>query len=85
MRQLYEKSGSLARFSDFAIDIRKIVKSDHLPEYALNIERNQENAEIVYITPRENLPADDPRSEAPKHPRRRIMRGIYSKPLKLGQ
>jgi plasmid replication initiation protein len=85
MRQLYEKSGSLARFSDFAIDIRKIVKSDHLPEYALNIERNQENAEIVYITPRENLPDDDPRSEAPKHPRRRIMRGIYSKPLKLGQ
>ena len=60
MRQLYEKSGSLARFSDFAIDIRKIVKSDHLPEYTLEIERNEEKTEIVYITPRSVLVPDDP-------------------------
>ncbi len=35
MRQLYDKSGSAARFSDFAIDVRKIVEADSLPEYAL--------------------------------------------------
>jgi len=84
MRQLYEKSGSLARFSDFAIDIRKIVAGDHLPEYALDIERNEEGTEIVSITPRENLSPDDPRSVSPKHIRRRFARGINSRPLKLG-
>jgi plasmid replication initiation protein len=84
MRQLYEKSGSLARFSDFAIDIRKIVAGDHLPEYALDIERNEEGTEIVSITPRENLSPDDPRSVPPKHVRRRFARGINSSPLKLG-
>ena len=37
MRQLYEKSGSAARLSDFALDIRKIVAADALPEYALTL------------------------------------------------
>jgi plasmid replication initiation protein len=41
MRQLYDKSGSLARFSDLAIDIRKIVAGDHLPEYAFWMHRPQ--------------------------------------------
>jgi plasmid replication initiation protein len=84
MRQLYEKSGSQARFSDFAIDIRKIVRADHLPEYTLEVERNEERAEVVYITPRSALAPEDPRAEPPRHPRRRMMRGIYAKPLKLG-
>jgi len=84
MRQLYEKSGSLARFSDFAIDIRKIVKTDHLPEYALDIDRNEDREEVVYMTPRAALPPEDPRSEPPRHPRRRVGRGIHSTPLKLG-
>jgi plasmid replication initiation protein len=84
MRQLYEKSGSLARFSDFAIDIRKIVKGDHLPEYALDIDRNEQREEIVYITPRAALPPDDSRSQPPRHSRRRVGRGIHSASLKLG-
>jgi plasmid replication initiation protein len=50
MRQLYQKSGSLARFSDFMIDIRKVVKTDHLPEYALDLERNEDDEEILYIS-----------------------------------
>ena len=33
MRQLHEKSGSTSRFSDFAIDVRKVVEADSLPEY----------------------------------------------------
>ena len=84
MRQLYEKSGSIARFSNFAIDIRKIVGGNHLPEYALDIERNEDGKEIIYILPRAALPSEDPRSQPPRHPRRRVGRGIYSTPLKLG-
>jgi hypothetical protein len=43
MRQLYEKSGSAARMTDFAIDIRKIVKADKLPEYALSLSRTMKD------------------------------------------
>jgi plasmid replication initiation protein len=83
MRQLYDKSGSLARPSDFALDVRKIAASDHLPEYTLELGKNGEGTEVLYITPRRALPADDPRSQPPRHTRRRVMRGIYSEPLKL--
>jgi hypothetical protein len=83
MRQLYEKSGSLARCSDFARDIRKIAASDHLPEYTLELGRNGEGTEVLYILPRRALPMDDPRSQLSRHSRRRMMRGIYSEPLKL--
>src|SRR4051812_21286524 len=47
MRQLYEKSGSVARFSDFALDVRKVVSADALPEYTLELARNAEGDEIV--------------------------------------
>jgi plasmid replication initiation protein len=83
MRQLYEKSGSLARPSDFALDVRKVATTDHLPEYALELGRNGEGTEVLYIMPRKSLLAEDPRSQPPRHPRRRVMRGIYSEPLKL--
>jgi len=83
MRQLYEKSGSLARSSDFALDIRKIAASDHLPEYTLELGRNGEGTEVLYILPRRSLPMEDPRSQSPRQLRRRMMRGIYFEPLKL--
>jgi plasmid replication initiation protein len=83
MRQLYEKSGSLARFSDFAIDIRRVVKVDHLPEYTLEIGKNGEGEEIVYITRRSLLSPEDPRFEPERFSRRRAMRGIFAEPLKL--
>ena len=38
-RQLYLKSGSLARFSDFAVDLRSIVARQALPGYWLEIRR----------------------------------------------
>src|SRR5262249_54336940 len=47
MRQLYEKSGSASRPSDFAIDIRRVVQANQLPEYELAIRRNGEGDEIV--------------------------------------
>jgi plasmid replication initiation protein len=83
MRQLYEKSGSPDRFSNFAISIRRLVKTNQLPEYSLELQRNGEGEEVVYITPRSTLPDQDPRSEPTRSTRRRVMRGVYSKPLKL--
>jgi plasmid replication initiation protein len=47
MRQLYAKSGSAARFSDFAIDIRDVVQGNKLPEYDLSIFRDRKGDEIV--------------------------------------
>jgi len=42
MRQLYEKSGASSRFSDFAIDVRKVIEVDSLPEYTAQIHKNEE-------------------------------------------
>lgn len=55
-RQLYKKSGSLARFSDFAIDIRKIVTRQTIPEYWLSIHRNEYDEEILHCIRRSSLP-----------------------------
>jgi plasmid replication initiation protein len=55
-RQLYEKSGSLARFSDFAIDIRRITKRQSIPEYWLSIHRNAQDEEILHFIRRSCLP-----------------------------
>ena len=63
MAQLYDKSGSFARFSNFALDIRKIVKRDNLPGYALGLHRNQEGHEVVSFISRRA--AGDGRSAVP--------------------
>jgi plasmid replication initiation protein len=55
-RQLYEKSGSLARFSDFAIDIRKIVTRQTIPEYWLSIYRTEYDEELLHFIRRSCLP-----------------------------
>ena len=44
-RHLYAKSGSLARFSDFAIDVRRIARRQSLPGYWLHVERHGNGAE----------------------------------------
>jgi plasmid replication initiation protein len=44
-RHLYAKSGSLARFSDFALDVRRIARRQSLPGYWLNVERRGNGAE----------------------------------------
>ena len=81
MRQLFDKSGSAARFSDFAIDVRKIVDADSLPEYALQIHRNSEGIEVVSMVRRSVLSSDDPRFELARPPSRRKGRGISQKAL----
>ena len=60
MRQLHTKSGSSSRFSDFAIDIRKVVEADSLPEYSLSIRKNEEGEEVIQFVSRNQLSIDHP-------------------------
>jgi plasmid replication initiation protein len=83
MRQLHEKSGSISRLSDFAIDVRKVVEADSLPEYTTGMHKNDNGEEIVRFLKRDLLPMDDPRYETPRHIRRRMARGIASKSIKF--
>ena len=83
MRQLHEKSGSTSRFSDFAIDVRKVVELNSLPEYASEIHKNEEGEEVVSFLKRDLLSTNDPRYETHRNPRRRIARGITSKSFKF--
>jgi plasmid replication initiation protein len=83
MRQLYEKSGSAARLSDFAIDVRRVVSANQLPEYELTLDRNEEGKEIVRFVHRSLLSEDHPRLEAPRFPGRRRTRGIFSQAVAL--
>jgi plasmid replication initiation protein len=78
MRQLYEKSGSAARPSDFAIDIRRVVQANQLPEYELGIRRNEEGEEIVMFVHRKHLPTLHPRHELPRRADRRHTSGIFA-------
>jgi plasmid replication initiation protein len=83
MRQLHEKSGSASRLSDFAIDVRKIVELDSLPEYTAALHKNEEGEEVISFLKRSLLSVSDPRYEMPRHPRRRIGRGITAKAIKF--
>lgn len=83
MRQLYDKSGSAARFSDFALDVRKITQVDNLPEYALRLHKNGEGDEVVSMVRRSLLDAADPRFELPRAKQRRKGRGLNQKALQV--
>ncbi|AMV40226.1 replication initiator protein A [Planctomyces sp. SH-PL62] len=72
MRQLFEKSGSTARFSDFAIDVRKAVEGNALPEYSMAIHKNDEGEEVVNFVRRSQLAVEDPNFESPRYARRRL-------------
>jgi plasmid replication initiation protein len=68
MRSLYEKSGASSRFSEFAIDVWKVVEQNSMPEYTATIRRNEESDEVVHFLRRALLPSNDPRYETPRHP-----------------
>ena len=72
MRQLYEKSGSTARFSDFAIDVRKIVELNHMPEYVLRMHRSESGEEVVNFLRRSQLDVNDPNYHYERNPKRRL-------------
>ncbi len=79
MRQLYQKSGSAARPSDFAIDIRRVAKANALPEYDVTMTRNAEGIEVLHFVHRKFLPTDHPDSEIARFPGRRLTGGIFEK------
>jgi plasmid replication initiation protein len=78
MKQLHEKSGSAARLSDFAIDIRKAAEINQIPEYDMVITRNAEQEECIHFLNRACLAAGHPNKEFRRHPRRRIGAGIFT-------
>ena len=83
MRQLYEKSGSTARLTDFAIDVRKAAEANSLPEYSMTVRKNAEGDEVVHFIRRSRLSANDPNFESSRAPRRRLGRGISSKGVRF--
>jgi plasmid replication initiation protein len=50
-RHLYAKSGSFARFSDFAIDLRQTALRQSLPGYRLSVERSAKGVESLAFRP----------------------------------
>jgi plasmid replication initiation protein len=50
-RHLYRKSGSAARYSDFAFDLRALVARQPLPGYLLKIERIPPSTELLAFRP----------------------------------
>jgi plasmid replication initiation protein len=55
LRHLHAKSGSLARYSDFALDLRRIARRQALPSYDLFLEVAASN-ELLRIVPRQLSP-----------------------------
>ena len=78
IRQLYEKTGSESRFSDFASRIRKIVKENDLLEYCMELHKGQHDDEVVTFIKRSRLDFKDPRYEDVRLDRRaqRIRMGL---------
>jgi hypothetical protein len=54
-----------------------------LPEYTSDIHKNEEGDEVIRFLKRDTLNVHDPRYETPRHPHRRVARGITSKALRI--
>ena len=50
-RHLHRKSGSAARYSDFAVDLRALVSRQSLPGYQLDIVRMEPFTELLAFRP----------------------------------
>lgn len=55
-RHLHAKSGSLSRFSNFACDVREIVRHQPLPGYRLRIDRVDDGRELLIFAPATSRP-----------------------------
>ncbi|KTQ96338.1 replication protein A [Aureimonas ureilytica] len=58
LRHLHQKSGSLVRFSDFALQIRKLVLRQSMPGYRLQIEREGRDALLRILPAAAGRPVD---------------------------
>ena len=61
LRHLHAKSASLARFSDFALDIRRIVARQPLPGYTLALQRHDDGRDIIFMRPKPSTAPGDKR------------------------
>ena len=59
LRHLHAKSASLARFSDFALDIRRIVARQPLPGYALALQRHDSGRDFIVMRPEPSTGSGD--------------------------
>lgn len=59
LRHLHSKSGSLARYSDFALDLRRIASRQSLPGYRLKLLREADGRELLQVAP---APASHPQA-----------------------
>jgi plasmid replication initiation protein len=53
-RHLHRKSGSLARFCDFAFDLRRIAERQSLPGYRISVSRQDARSETLSFAPTTN-------------------------------
>ena len=83
MRQLHKKSGSAARLSDFACDIRKVAANNNLPDYEITLTKNREGDECLHFVHRTRLSVTHPHYQSPRFPRRRMTTGINSVPIRF--
>jgi plasmid replication initiation protein len=51
MRYLHYKSGSMARYSDFALDLRRIAERQSLPGYSLSVRHSRNGTERLHFSP----------------------------------
>jgi plasmid replication initiation protein len=72
-RQLYEKSGSLDRFANFAMHVREIAERQNIPEYWLSIYRNEHDEECLHFIRRSRLPLGHEGAVAIELQKRRTM------------
>jgi plasmid replication initiation protein len=85
MKQLYAKSGSTARFSDFAIDIRQIIAANSIPEYLISTWLNSDGEEVVHFQARRALPATHPEYQYPRFPGRRLSKARDLEVIQSGE
>lgn len=65
MAKLHEKSGSPMRRSDFAVQVRKAVERNGLPEYTLQLYRSDTGEEVLRVRPRSLSTLPDDANETP--------------------
>jgi hypothetical protein len=63
----YHGTPVVGPLSDFAIDVRKVVEMDSLPEYTSILHKNEEGEEVIHFLKRDLLSTNDPRYEPPRH------------------
>ena len=79
MRQLHKKSGSAARLSDFACDIRKVVAANNLPDYEITLHKNTEDDECLHFVHRSLLSVNHPPPPPPPNAMLHQRRGLRSR------